>query len=255
MNCDEARSVIGPDLPPGPESPEAQAAFEHYQGCDACQRFYAHQVRLANRLKSLNTMRAPTDLRDRVLAAIDAELGAQDRPQPAIRRRRLIAGGLMAAAVAVLAVWLSRPNPANTAHQAAIILAQTAHDSVPAGKRMASNEEGPLRSWFASQLRTSVDIPEIHQAQLTGGRMTQVDGTSTAAIRYEYRGTELVYFMIPASPVSRRMPEDDNLWPFTANGYELVLWREGATIRAVMASMPRVELEAIAEQCRRKATI
>lgn len=255
MNCNEARSAIGPDLEPAPPTPEAQVAIEHYQKCEACRRFYANQIRLVNRLKQLNTARAPEHLRDRVLAAIDAELGERSPGQPRVRRRRWIASGLAAAAVALVAIWLSRPDATNTAHQAAILLAQTAHDSVAADQLMASDEATPLRSWLASRVGSSFEIPDIPDAQLTGGRVTQLDGVSTAAIRYQYRGMELVYFMIPASAVSRRMPDDDDLWSFTANGFELVLWREGATTRAVMAPMPRAELEAIAEQCRSKAMI
>lgn len=256
MDCSEARAAMGPDLVPTPTSEEAIGAYDHYRACEACQRFYSHQIRLANRLRLLSSAKAPAGLRGRILVALDEETRRQRQTIPAPLRQRWLAGGLFAAAAAASIWFATRPDSVtNPAHRAAIMLAAIAQDSAALDATIASNQAELLRGWFGSKIGSSVDIPDIPEAQLTGGQITHLDGVATAAVHYEYHGMELLYFMIPPSTVSRRMPKDDELWSFTASGFEVVLWRDGATTRAVMAPMARPELEAIAEHCRNKTMI
>lgn len=72
MRCSEARTRIGPDLPPREEVPEQSQALAHYVKCPACRAFYRTQHALKNRIANLaRAFPIPEALRARVRAMFE----------------------------------------------------------------------------------------------------------------------------------------------------------------------------------------
>lgn len=248
MQCSEARILLGPDPGPRPASPEVEDAFAHYRTCQGCQAFFDSHRRLAARLRRLSeTQHAPDHLRHRIAAALAEETSAEGRVPPRRSARRWWAGGLVAAAAA-LAVWLSvaRFDPMKP-------FVEEAFGQVDSESVLTTTDRAPLAEWFAGHDVPPFEIPDVAGAQLARARVTSVGGIRSAAIDFVMDGIELTYLMVPTQRFLDEMNESD-IVSLSSDGYEVALWMEDGTSRAVVSSMPRGQLMAVAEQCKYKRT-
>ncbi len=249
MNCERARQAIGPDLGPRGSHPDVDAALSHYGECDACQAFYATNQSLAARLAQLRDgSPAPDALRARILTAIAAEKVALP-----VRRRKWAGQAIAVAAVAAfVAIWVGTRSPSNGTAAAFVQMSQ----SIPQTEQvMATEVAGQLQSWFATNTGHSFDIPDIPDARLTRGRVTTLDGMVAAVVDYDLGGTELTYFMIPSEEIMRNRSTQDGLVSLSTDGYQVVLWQEGQTSRALVSPIAQSRIRAIAEHCRNKSLL
>lgn len=244
ITCDEARQALWPD----PARPAAHDAREHYDGCIACQRFFAGQRALGSRLSSLRQGTAPAGLRQRILNAIEA-----DRPAaPSRHRARLWWGGTGLAAAAALAVALGIRGPGTT--ELAMPFVTEAARALTRAATFRSADPTEVAGWLAHHVGRPVDVPEIRDARLMGGRVVNVAGSPTAAAIYELHGMPLTYFALGSSEVvGLRMTPGSDIMSAAAEGYEVAVWSEPTGLRALAAPMPRRELKAVAAECRNKA--
>jgi anti-sigma factor RsiW len=248
MNCQRARQAIGPD--PGPRGADAEidAALSHYGECDACQAFYAAHRALASRLAQLrNTHHAPDSLRAKVREAIAAEPAALP-----VRRRGWVGQAMAVAAVAaLLAIWIGTRTPSNGTAAAFVEMSLQA---AVTEQVMASDVASQLQDWFASNGH-SFDIPDIPEARVTRGRVTTLNGMVAAAVHYDLDGTELTYFMIPSEEILNNHATQDGIASLSSDGYQVALWREGQTSRALVAPITPSRIRAIAAHCRNKSLL
>jgi anti-sigma factor RsiW len=206
-----------------------------------------YERKLIERLKHLGNQKAPDELKERVLAAIAAEPTLRIIP----RRRRVLAGvvGAGLAAAAALALWAGGrgSTPAGPgAHQVAQVVFANPHESVEV------RDADELRAWFTERLGAGFDIPDIEDAHLVGGRLAGDEGTLGAIVDFEYHGERLTY-VVSENLDLIEMLQGQGLVAGSSAGQEIVMWLENWTARAVVAEMPRQELEGIAAQCRNKA--
>ena len=252
MRCEDVRLALWPEPGPRPVEQALAEAFEHYARCDACQRFFQVQRSLDQRLGRLaRAASVPAGLRERVRSAITHEAVIS------IARRRAWwltgAGTAMLGAAAALVLVLTRPSmPANVA-QPLVAAARAGLDD--GGTVFTSSDVEQVEAWLENHVGYPVVVPEITDALLKGGRVAEIGGTKGAAVVYLMHGRPLSYFALASNQVMGRPVRGDRVIPVSSDGYEVALWSERGFARAIVAPMPRSDVVAIAEECRRKAAM
>ncbi len=212
----------------------------------------AIDLRLVARLRQIGgRQRAPQHLRDRVFAAIAGEHFAERRR--GIRWDLIAAatGGAVLSAAAALALWLAVPTPP-PAQQQAESWVDIALNQVTGAGVMKTDQPASLKSWFESQVNYTVDVPNIPAANLRGGRLAYLAGVQGVAVEYEIGGQDLTYLMVPEGNVLDMLVEQgDTLVAWSSRGYQIVMWTHGGGTRALVGSLPRKEINDIADHCRR----
>ena len=212
----------------------------------------AIDLRLVARLRQIaDTQRAPQHLRDRVFAGIAGEHFAEKRR--GIRWDLIAAatGGAFLSAAAALALWLAVPT-SPPARQQAESWVDIALNQVTGAGVMKTDQPASLRSWFESQVNYTVDVPNIPAANLRGGRLAYLGGVQGVAVEYEIGGQDLTYLMVPEGNVLDMLVEQgDTLVAWSSRGYQIVMWKQGGGTRALVGSLPRNEINDIADHCRR----
>ena len=212
----------------------------------------AIDLRLVARLRQIaDTQRAPQHLRDRVFAAIAGEHFAEKGR--GIRWDLIAAatGGAFLSAAAALALWLAVPTTP-PARQQAQSWVDIALNQVTGAGVMKTDQPASLRSWFESQVNYTVDVPNIPDANLRGGRLAYLGGVQGVAVEYEIGGQDLTYLMVPEGNVLDMLVEQgDTLVAWSSRGYQIVMWKQGGGTRALVGSLPRKEISDIADHCRR----
>ncbi len=212
----------------------------------------ALDLRLVARLRRIaDTHHAPQALRDRVFAGIAGEHFAEKRR--GIRWDLIAAatGGAFLSAAAALAIWLAVPT-APAAPQQAESWVDIALNQVAGAGVMQTDRPASLRSWFESQVNYTVDVPDIPDAQLRGGRLAYLGGIQGVAVEYEIGGRDLTYLMVPEGNVLDMLAEQgDTLVAWSSRGYQIVMWKQGGATRALVGPLPRKEIRDIADHCRR----
>ena len=212
----------------------------------------AIDLRLAARLRQIaDTQHAPPYLRDRVFAGIAAEHFAEKRGRIRWDLIAAATGGAFLSAAAALAIWLAAPTAPPVPPQAEswvdIVLNQGTGAAV-----METDQPASLKSWFASQVDYTVDVPDIPDANLRGGRLAYLGGIQGVAVEYEIAGQDLTYLMVPQGNVLDMLAEQgDTLVTWSSRGYQIVMWKQGGGTRALVGPLPRKEINDIADHCRR----
>lgn len=254
MQCEDVRATLWPEPGPRPATQEFTEAFRHYEVCEACQRFFAAQRALSARLARLQQTTAPASLRQRVQHAVASEADAH------IPTRRRVgwfvgAGALVAAAATVIVTVRAPIIPERVASP----LVEQAARALPPGpsasdqRAITTSDPRELRQWFATRIPYSVDIPQIDDAVLLGGRVADLEGLPTAAVEYLFHDQPVTYFALSSGSVMGTDVDWDRIVARSADGYELAVWQEAGLARAVVAAMPRRDLMRFAEECREKA--
>lgn len=248
MRCEDVRQALWPQPGPRPVSAGLTEAFEHYSACADCQAFFRVQEALGRRLGRLAEVRAPLGLDQRIQESL-----AEHESDLTVRRRtRWLAGTgtVLVAAAAAITLMLARPSvPAEVAQP----LVAEARIGLEVTDAIASSNPGEVSSWLESQVGYEVTVPDITDALLLGGRVAELGGSKSAAIVYLFHGMPVSYFALPTNDVMGKPIRSEKVIPITSDGYEVALWSEQGSARAVVAPMPREEVVQLAEECRRKA--
>ena len=252
MRCEDVRLALWPEPGPRPVEQALAEAFEHYARCDACQRFFQVQRSLDQRLGRLARARSvPAGLRERVRSAIT------DEAVISIAHRRAWwltgAGTALLAAAAALVLVLTRPSM--PPHVAQPLVAEARAGLDDGGAVFTSSDVEQVEAWLENHVGYPVVVPEITDALLKGGRIAEIGGTKGAAVVYLMHGRPISYFALASNQVMGRPVRGDRVIPVSSDGYEVALWSERGFARAIVAPMPRSDVVAIAEECRRKAAM
>ncbi len=209
-------------------------------------------LRLLARLRQIaDTQRAPQHLRDRVLAGIAGEHFAEKRRGVRWDLIAAATGGAFLSAAAALALWLAVPTTP-PARQQAESWVDIALNQVTGAGVMKTDQPASLRSWFESQVNYTVDVPNIPDANLRGGRLAYLGGVRGVVVEYEIGGQDLTYLMVPEGNVLDMLVEQgDTLVAWSSRGYQIVMWKQGGGTRALVGSLPKREINDIADHCRR----
>lgn len=253
IQCQEARSIFGPDLGPRPISAETSSALEHIQGCENCHRFYSNQRALADRVHRAGIAHAAPDALKRRLIARLAEDDRKTLPLWSINRkpRNLLAASALVAAAAAVVFTITLPQ--DTPEFAQPLVEQTmvalSHDN-----SITSTDPKKLGEWLESRVGYRVHIPAIPRASLLGGRIATVGNQQGAAVIYTIDGNRMTYFaMGPGQSIGTEV-EGQKIETISSGEHQIAFWTHLGAGRAVVAVMSPAELAAVAEECRRQAT-
>lgn len=205
-------------------------------------------MKLSHRLRQLAaTGHAPPELKERILAALDAEDRANSKVVPIASRIRwrLVGGGVLAAAAAAIILTISRPD------EGAIFVQEHLRALTPDGAYEGSDLVAAA-NWLESQIGYAVDLPDIAEATLTGARVATIGSVRGAAVVYLLHGQRLTYLAMPEDtpPI-----ESDDVTTMASSGYHVAVWTESGGPRAVVAAMSEDEIAAVAEECKQKAAM
>jgi anti-sigma factor RsiW len=212
----------------------------------------AISLRLAARLRQIaDSQRAPQHVRDRVFAGIAGEQFAERRRGIRWDLVAAATGGAFLSAAAAMILWVSVPTMPPAQQQVESWL-DIALNQVTGAGVMETAQPASLESWFASQVDYAVDVPNIPDASLRGGRVAYLAGVQGVAVEYEIEGKDLTYLMVPEGNVLDMLLEQgDTLVTWSSRGYQIVMWRQGGGTRALVGSLPKQEINEIADHCRR----
>lgn len=245
MQCQAARSALWPEPPSPPAPPELEEALAHYGGCAACQAFFRRERALAARLRRLRATVVPDTTRARLERALAAERGRRRK------RQWLVAGGgaAVVAAAAALVLLISPPPMPEAATRPLVVEASAGL----LDDAMVSGELSHVEQWLGQQVGYAVELPEIDEAVVVGGRVAVVGGTPIPVAFYLLRGTPISYFALPTGDVMGAPVPGTDVVTVSSDGYEVAVWSERGFARALVAPLPRREMVAIAKECKRKA--
>lgn len=255
MNCEELSRWVGPLLDGELDARNTAEVQAHLAACPGCQRRYEAQQSLSSNLRRLDlAYAAPASLRNRINAALEAEMSAADAATPNV------------ATAASAAVRTSQPTSrrgpgqwllwagwpvalAASALLATVLLQQRsleANDIVGAHVRsllanhlydVVSTDHHTVKPWFAGKIDFSPPVPDLSSRgfELVGGRLDYVRGQPVAAVIYRKHGHIInVLAGLPGHDLEK-LPQDGHV-----QGYSLRSWRQaGLDLVAVSDIDPR----------------
>ena len=214
----------------------------------------AFDRRIVSRLRNLgDAQRAPDYLRERVLANLASEPAGPRRRAWRFRWDLIAAagGGALVSAAAAAVLWFAA-SPQSIQNAESISWVDVAMSQTISPPTIQTDRPASLQSWFVSQAGYSVDIPDIPEATLLGGRLTDVQGIIAVAVDYQIDGVDLTYLMVPdRDMISSILQRREDMAMSSAPGYQIIMWNQGGGTRALVAAIPEDQLFQIADHCRR----
>jgi anti-sigma factor RsiW len=240
----------------------------HLEACVACRREVASIAQLDRRLRDqLNQLAAPPEL----WVQIALEISRIEKDTPAALRPSLLTrwrGGLLRGAGAVLTasilaygawMWTAPPRESDLP-----VVVEPINDAITfrvSGRPLdfTSGSSAQVASWFAD--KTDFPLPAVPSQlagfELKGSRLCYFLHRRLAAVSYEGAArTFTLYIMSGAQldlPAANAMLADQvPLSRQTVKNYTNLVWRDGATVYALVSDLPDNLLVEIAAQLRLK---
>lgn len=212
---------------------ERADADTHLATCDACrreveeQRAYKRRMREAASAPSALNPTAPSDLRARLSARLDAEA----RPRRLFSRPAMAAAAALAAAASVaVAVYLRAGFSREQAN--ALVAAAIAHHQGDLPLDVQDAQVAHVRDWMRGRVDFAPSrIPELRNAALRGARLSNLNGRPAALVVYgsptKQRRVSLLVFDAPELrlPTGRRIADRDVLLA-NQRGYNVAVWKD-----------------------------
>lgn len=247
MSCGTARCLLWPDAGPQALSAEREAAEAHLATCEPCRHFMAemHAVARATR-EGAPKPQAPVAVRERLFTALARERARIDVPMHPARRRAL-AWVVAALVVAGAAVW----TVAERSPSAVQDLTAFAEDHVRALQGDAVNTADPVavEAWLRSRVPFAVQVPRIPGAVLEGARLCLLGGRRGAVVRFRVDGEPVSYYVMAEPKDGAERLDAAAFREETDAGFNVVAWRHGGLIHALVGALPRERLTVLARIC------
>ena len=254
VQCGRVRRILWPDGGPRPVTPEVIDAQEHLAECEACQRFVSDMRHVSDAIRAAAPRpHAAAELRERLYAALAHSRGAPLwRWRQALSRRhpwRLAAGAI---ALVVAIAWISSPLWRYTASENAITTLVEDHMRALKGEGIASSDSATVAAWLARRLPFAMHLPLFPDSELRGARLCLMDGRTGAAVEYRVDGQAVSYYVMP-EPTTEVAERAQTFRYASHAGYRVVVWHEPGLMHALVASLPKARLAALARYCIERA--
>lgn len=224
---------------------------DHLAGCAGC-RAEADMIRKLKRgLGALREDCAPTALRFRITAALDACEREQEAERGAVQRRKhgrnfALAGAALAGVVLANGVKLRTGAPATTtAGMLPVVedIAERHARELPV--EVSNSDPAAVTRWF----RGKMDIPvrpvmfRGMTARLVGARISNVQDQMAAALTYDVDGRRMTVFVfdnarMPRLEASTAMVHGRPVYTTSAHGYTVTLTEQQGIGYAIASDLP-----------------
>ena len=251
FGCDEARRWLDPWIDQELDPSAALHVEAHMARC-ACCRAEADDIRALKR--SLAGMRedcAPTALRMKITAALDAVDEEHEACESAARRRKHATGFAVASAAlagVVLAAGYRTRSDTMTAGVLPVIedIAQRHARELPS--EVEASDPAAVTRWFRGKL----DIPvrpvmfRGTPARLVGARISNVRDQMAAALYYDVDGRRMTVFvfdhaLMPRSVESTAMVQGRPVYVTSSHGYTVTFTEQQGIGYAIASDLPPQE--------------
>ena len=243
FGCDEARRWVDPWLDHELDPSAALHVEAHMARCARC-RAEADSLRSSKR--SLAGMRedcAPTALRMKITAALDAVDDAEEAQESAARRRKHATGFAVASAAlagVVLASGYRTRADTMTAGVLPVVedIAQRHARELPA--EVEASDPAAVSQWFRGKL----DIPvrpvmfRGMPARLVGARISNVRDQMAAALYYDVGGRRVTVFVFDPDVSMRQTLSAQGYYVTSSHGYTVTLTEQQGVGYAIASDMP-----------------
>ena len=229
---------------------ESHALEAHVARCTGCAESLHRAQALKSRLRDMNTASmCPAELRSRIQGAMKTrQIGCEETKQNrfGVRRALLLAASVLLVGGGVTMLVAGGPasgDVADFADSEAKVAGFTAinspviQESIDWHRRDVPIEvTGPntadVSDWLGHQVSFPVHLPSLSNANLLGGRLSNVSNTEAALAVYDVGGTELSVIAFDSSAVAGDGLEalGDDVFIDNRGGYNVAVWqREGVT--------------------------
>ena len=224
MQCDEARSLIGPLIDGEASGPRLQALRAHIGACGDCAQTLESYRGMSLGLKEAGRVAVPAGLEGRIRSALAAEPAADEMIATRTRTWLLQAAALVAACLLSVALtWaVLRPAGDELRVEQDVLSAHIRSLLQDSPIQVASSDPHSVKPWFNGRIEFAPVVKDLGAEgfPLAGARLDYIDGHRVGALVYMRRLHVVNVFVWPQSGsegAERRLIE--------VNGYNLVSWR------------------------------
>jgi anti-sigma factor RsiW len=250
FGCDEARRWLDAWVD---QELDASAALhvEAHLGCCGCCRAEAEELKALKRaLAGLREECAPTALRFKISAALEACDHAQEVEHSAQRRKKHALGFAITGAALAGAVLATGHRTHSSALEAGVLpvvedVAQRHARELPA--EVEASDPAQVAQWF----RGKIDIPVRPvlfrgvPARLLGARISNVQNQMAAALYYEVGGRRMTVFVFDGNLVHSDMDAQESRGHHyvtaSSHGYTVTLTEQQGVAYAIASDLPLQE--------------
>ena len=221
MDCNEARRLVPISIDCELDAQGEAALAAHVESCAACRAFrHQQEEALAAIHDGATYHRAPTSLRERIVAALPATNQRHPTAERKFGWQLATRIGAMVVACAALVLVLALPRPSVderlddelVAGHARALLTRHVID-------IASSDQHTVKPWFNGKVDFSPPVRDLadHGFPLVGGRLDYVDHHLVAVAVYQRRQHLIDVFIWPADGA-----DNANAKPSTSQGYHVI---------------------------------
>jgi len=231
MNCNEAAATIAAYADGEVDRLRSHTIRKHLRTCPSCAAKHQELLALHARIRAeIPYFKAPSALRERVLATFaDATPARGDRVRSA-DRWRWMTGGALAGCAATIVAWVIGTAIVDwRTNEDLAVEAVTTHVRATLGNHpveVASSDQHTVKPWLSARLDYSPPVRDLAREgfALVGGRIDYLDRRPVAALVYRYRDHMIDVFVRPptthAPPAALRTVRGFNVAHATGSGMD-----------------------------------
>lgn len=221
----------------------------HLRDCEGCASAFDEVVRQKEMLASSGLrLRAPQELRGRILAAVAAEEGRRPTFKPTSKRlgqlpewraafsfgKAGLAGSIMALAASLVLFVSSVNHTPSLSDQ--LVAGHVRSLLVSHLTDVASSDQHTVKPWFLGKLDFAPPVIDLVQKDypLIGGRLDYIGGRVVSAIVYRHRGHIINLFVWPVG-------QSEGVTG-TFDGYHIVSWTQNGFAYSAVSDLNMAEL-------------
>jgi anti-sigma factor RsiW len=223
---------------------EALDMAAHLATCETCATEYAVLLNTVESMRQhLPPLRAPTALRERVVAAIHTTAVPRGRTFRAARSFRPWAAAATVAVMigAAYGIGARTATPAATPTADAVLTAHVRSLQQGHLTDVASTDQHTVKPWFTGRLDFSPAVPRLESEgfPLVGGRLDYVANRPVAALVYQRRAHIINVLTYPSESVVAVSPRLES-----RRGFQIASWSAGGMAYWVVSDLNADELRA-----------
>jgi anti-sigma factor RsiW len=231
MNCNYAATTIAAYADGEIDGLRGHTIRKHLRTCPSCAAKHQELIALHARIcAEVPYFKAPTALRERVLARVANVTPARGNSAHSIDRWRWMTGGALAGCAATVVAWVIGTAIIDwRTNEDLAVEAVTTHVRAALGNHrveVASSDQHTVKPWLSARLDYSPPVRDLTREGFTliGGRIDYLDRQHVAALVYRYRDHMIDVFVRPptthAPPAALRTVRGFNVAHATGSGMD-----------------------------------